>query len=307
MIKKFLFFALIAFLLTACTSAPAAGAPAASTPPASTNAPASTAAAASNYPSLDSYFPASNSISTYATSQPPRTFLHDNLFDFVDGQADTYFAYSFQQLAVQSYQNSDGLTLHVEIWQFAGPADAYGVYTISRSAVPVAVGVDGSTTPESRIAFWQDHYYVDVNCTNQLPQADLEAFAKAVTQALPQGGQRPVLLQRLPTGSLVENQIVFFHLEITIQNEIYLSGTNKLGLSPKTYGLLAHYTLGGQDASLLLVEYPDAQAAAAGLQGLKSADVDDLVAAQAKNNLLGGVVGKVDAAAARGLLDQALK
>jgi hypothetical protein len=307
MIKKFLFFALILNLLTACASAPAAGAPAASTPPAPTNTPASTAASASNYPPLGSYFPSSNSIGAYATSQPPRTFLHDNLFDFVDGQADTYFAYSFQQLAVQSYQNSDGLTLHVEIWQFAGPADAYGVYTISRSDEPMAVGVDGSTTPKSRIAFWQDHYYVQVNCTDQLPQADLEAFAKAVAQALPHGGQRPALLQRLPTSGLVENQIVFFHLEITIQNEIYLGGTNKLGLSPKTYGLLAHYTLGGQDASLLLIEYPSAQAAAAGLKGLQAAQVDELVAAQTKDNLLGAVVGKVDAAQAGGLLDQALK
>ena len=195
----------------------------------------------------------------------------------------------------------------MEIWQFASPADAYGVYTISRSDVPMAVGVDGSTTPGQRIAFWQDHYYVHVNCTSQLPQADLEAFAKAVAQALPQGGQRPALLQRLPTGGLVENKIVFFHLEISIQNELYLGGENKLGLSPKTNGLLAHYTLNGQDASLLLIEYPGAQAAAAGLQGFQAAQVDDLVAAQAKNNLLGAVVGKVDAAAAKALLDQALK
>ncbi len=307
MIKKFLLFALILILLPACASAPAAGAPAASTPPAPTNASASTNTAAPNYPPLDSYFPASNSIGAYAAPQPPRTFLHDNLFDFVDGQADTYFAYNFQQLAVQSYMNSDNQALHVEIWQFAEPADAYGVYTISSSAVPVAVGVDGSTTPARRIAFWQDHYYVHVNCTNQLPQADLEAFAKAVARALPQGGQRPALLQRLPKDGLAENGTVFFHLEITIQNEIYLGGTNKLGLGPKTNGLLAHYTLGGQNASLLLIEYPDAQLAAAGQQGLQSAGVDDLVAAQAKDNLLGAVVGKVDAAAARGLLDQALK
>jgi hypothetical protein len=206
--------------------------------------------------------------------------------------------------------NSDNQVLHVEIWQFADPADAYGVYTISSSTVPLAVGVDGSTTPQSRIAFWQDHYYVHVNCTDKLPQSDLEAFAKAVAQALPQGGQRPALLQRLPTSGLAENQIVFFHLEITIQNEIYLGGENKLGLSPKTNGLLAHYTLGGQDVSLLLIEYPDARSAAAGLQGLhglqKAGQVDNLVASQAKNNLLGALVGKVDAAAARGLLDQAL-
>jgi hypothetical protein len=197
--------------------------------------------------------------------------------------------------------------LHVEIWQFADPADAYGVYTISRSVVTAGIGIDGSTTPERRIAFWQDRYYVHVSVTEKQPQGDLESFAKAVSKSLPTGGDRPALLQRLPADGLTPNDAIYFHLEITIQNEIYLGGTNKLGLGPKTNGLLAHYTLAGQNASLLLIEYPDAQAAAAGLQGLQSAQVDKLVASQTSKNLLGAVVGTVDATTAKGLLDQALK
>ena len=314
-IKPFPLFLSICLLLAACTSA---GAPAANTTAAPATATAktaptaiaslaSTSTVAPNYPPLDGYFPAMNSIGAYSAPQPPRTFVHSNLFDFVDGQADTYFAYNFQQVAVQSYLNSDGLVLHVEIWQFADPADAYGVYTISRSVMTAGIGNDGSTTPEHRIAFWQDRYYVHVSCTTKLPQADLEIFAKAVAQALPTGGDHPALLLRLPKDGLVENESIYFHLEITIQNEIYLGGMNKLGLSPKTNGLLAHYTLAGQAASLLLIEYPDAQAAAAGLQGLKSAQVENLVASRATNNLLGAVVGKVDPASAKGLLDQALK
>jgi hypothetical protein len=148
---------------------------------------------------------------------------------------------------------------------------------------------------------------VHVSCTNKLPQSDLDAFAKAVSDALPKGGERPALLQRLPKNGLAENETVFFHLELTIQNEIYLGGENKLSLSPKTNGLLAHYTLAGQTASLLLIQYLNPQAAAAGLQGLKSAQVENLAAVQAKDNLLGAVVSKVAPAAAKGLLDQAMK
>jgi hypothetical protein len=287
------------------TAAPAASATAAA--PTDTPAPVYTATAEPNYPPLDSYFPASNAIGAYTTPDAPRTFVHSNLTDFVDGQADAYFAYNFQQVAVQSYLNSQNLVLHVEIWQFADPADAYGVYTTARSVITAGIGNDGSTTLERRIAFWQDRYYVHVSCESKLPQVDLEAFATYVAKALPSGGDRPALLQRLPKDGLVDNETVFFHLEITIQNEIFLGGANKLGLSPKTNGLLAHYTLAGQDASLLLFEYPDAQSAATGLQGLQTAQVDNLAVAEASNNLLGAVVGKVDAAAAKGLLDQALK
>ena len=313
--KSFPLFLSICLLLAACTpAANTTAAPATAntkTAPTAIASLASTSTVAPNYPPLDGYFPATNSIGAYSAPQPPRTFVHSNLFDFVDGQADTYFAYNFQQVAVKSYLNSDGLVLHVEIWQFADPADAYGVYTISRSVMTARIGNDGSTTPEHRIAFWQDRYYVHVSCTTKLPQADLEAFAKAVAQALPTGGDHPALLLRLPKDGLAENESIYFHLEITIQNEIYLGGMNKLGLSPKTNGLLAHYTLAGEHASLLLIEYPDAQAAAAGLQGLQglqqAAQVENLVASQATNNLLGAVVGKVDPTSAKGLLDQALK
>jgi hypothetical protein len=307
----------ICLLLAACSPA----APAATTAPlAPTAAPVTSATTATaipapvatdtavpNYPPLDPLFPASGTVLGYTAPEGPRTFVHSNLTDFVDGQADTYFAYNFQQVAVKNYMDSAGRVLHVEIWQFADPADAYGVYTTSRSVVTAGIGVDGSTTPERRIAFWQDRYYVHVSVTEKQPQGDLEAFAIAVSKALPTGGDHPALLQRLPADGLTPNDAVYFHLEITIQNEIYLGGTNKLGLSPKTNGLLAHYTLAGQPASLLLIEYPDAAAAAAGLQGLQSAQVDKLVASQASRNLLGAVVGSVDATAAKTLLDQALK
>jgi hypothetical protein len=311
--KLFSLIIVLGLILAACS-------PAAPTVPATPAAPVSVAATATtipaplptgtatpNYPPLDPFFPPSGSINNYTAPEGPRTFVHSNLFDFVDGQADTYFAYNFQQVAVGNYMDSAGRVLHVEIWQFADPADAYGVYTLSRSVVTAGIGTDGSTTPERRIAFWQDRYYVHVSCTEKLPQTDLEAFAKAVASNLPSGGDRPALLQRLPAEGLVANDAVYFHLEITIQNEIYLGGANKFGLGPKTNGLLAHYTLAGQNASLLLIEYPDAQTAAAGLQGLQSAQVDKLVASRSNNNLLGAVVGTVDPAAAKGLLDQALK
>ena len=317
MTHKFLPLLTICLLLAACS--PAAPAPAATTAPvAVATAPVSAAATAipapvatdtatPNYPPLDPLFPASGAVLGYTAPEGPRTFVHSNLTDFVDGQADTYFAYNFQQVAVENYMDSAGRVLHVEIWQFADAADAYGVYTTSRSVITAGIGVDGSTTPERRIAFWQDRYYVHVSVTEKQPQGDLEAFAIAVSKALPAGGDHPALLQRLPADGLTPNDAVYFHLEITIQNEIFLGGTNKLGLSPKTNGLLAHYTLAGHNASLLLIEYPDAQAAAAGLQGLQSAQVDNLVASQASRNLLGAVVGSVDSATAKTLLDQALK
>jgi hypothetical protein len=106
---------------------------------------------------------------------------------------------------------------------------------------------------------------------------------------------------------LVERSGIFFHVEISIQNELWLGGENLLGLSPETDGLLARYDLDDASARLLLVQYADSGAASAGLAALEASQVDGLVTADARDDLLGAVFGEVDAAAAQGLLEKALQ
>jgi hypothetical protein len=60
-------------------------------------------------------------------------------------------------------------------------------------------------------------------------------------------------------------------------------------------------------AQLLLVQYPDAQAAVAGLEALEAGGIGDLVLAGGRENLLGAVFGAVDAPSAGGLLSAALE
>jgi hypothetical protein len=77
-------------------------------------------------------------------------------------------------------------------------------------------------------------------------------------------------------------------------------------LGPETDGVLARYEAGGAVARLLLVQYPDAEAASAGLAALEGGQADDLMAAGVRDNLLGAVFGEIDEAAASTLLAGAL-
>lgn len=78
--------------------------------------------------------------------------------------------------------------------------------------------------------------------------------------------------------------------------------------------LEGRYDVGGAGAQLLLVQYPDAKAASAGLTALRQAQdialegsqVDGLVAAEARDNLLDTVFGDVNEATADTLLAGAL-
>ena len=258
-------------------------------------------------PSLTSIFPGANVVSDWLGASEIRTYNRDTIFDLVDGQADAFFAYGFEQVAVRSYQNASGTVLRVEAWQLATPADAYGLFTANRSGTPAAVGNGGDTDPGRRLAFWKDRYFVSANATGDIPDADLRAFAQAIVSALPAGGEQPAVVGKLPVDRLAERNVIFFHQELSIQDRLWLGGENILGLSHDTGGVLALYDVGGTPVQLLLVQYPDAKAAAAGLAALKSGQVDNFIAANANNNLLGAVFGKVDAALANALLEQALK
>lgn len=256
---------------------------------------------------LAGVFLEADAIPGWIISQKVETYNHDNLFNLVDGQADSFFAYGFEQVAVQRYLNGGGVLLNVEIWQLATPADAFGLFTAGQAGTPATIGNDGDSDPGRRLAFWQDCYFVNLSAAQTVPDETLQAFGKAIVDKLPSGGEHPAILSRLPQSGLVEHGYIFFHEEMSIQMEVWLGGKNLLGLSQDTNGVVGRYKLGDSTGRLMLIEYPAARQATKGLKALQGGDISDLVASNVHGNLLGAVFGKVAAAQAEILLQEALK
>jgi hypothetical protein len=258
--------------------------------------------------SLTDVFTNADALQGWTPTEEARVFDSETIFDLVNGQADAFFAYGFEQVAVQSYENAAGTVVRAEIWQLATPADAYGLFTTSIAGTPVTVGnaTGGDADPGRRLSFWQDRYRVAVYARQEVSDADLRSLAETISTALPSGGERPSLLDRLPPEGLVERSAIFFHLEISIQDRLWLGGTNVLGLSSETDGVLARYDIGGAMGQLLLVEYPDTQAASDALAALETAQIDGLVSSATHDNILGAVFGDVDKTAFTSLLMEAI-
>ena len=246
--------------------------------------------------------PGAEAIAGWTRAGRAQRFDAENLYDLVDGQADAFFAYAFEEVATGDYENTGGQALRIEVWQLETPASAYGLFTTYRAGTPVPFGNEGDTDSGRRLDFWQDRYMVRLFALQELPDADLYAFAGEVAGALPAGGEPPTLLDLLPQDGLQQRTTVFFHEEISIQSYLWLGGENLLGLGPETHGLLARYDVGDGAATLLLVQYSDAQGAPAARDALQAAEVSDLVLAEAHQDLLAAVFGKVNVAQARALL-----
>ena len=256
---------------------------------------------------LSEVFPAPGAISGWPIAQDVKSYTHDNLFELVDGQADAFFAFMFEEVAVRRYQNDQGNQINVEVWQLAAPADACGLFLSNQSGLPAQVGNESALNTGRRLSFWQNRYYTAITANKSVPDETLLAFGAALSRVLPAGGERPALLKRLPQAGLTAGSALYFHQEISIQNTVWLGGNNLLGLSEKTDGAMGQYVRAGKKFKLLVVQYPGAGEAAKALQVLENAQMEGFVAARVQANLLGAVFGEPDSQAAKALIDEALK
>ena len=255
---------------------------------------------------FDGVFPEGDEIPGWAPAGDVQAFGRDNLYDLVNGQADTFFAYGFERVDVQIYENDAGRQLRVEAWQMDSASNAYGLYTASRSGEPVSIGNSGDADPGRRVDFWQDRAFVRVFAYAPEEAVTLEAFAENVSRALPSGGRRPPLVEGLPGEGLVEGSVIFFHQESSIQDHLWLGGMNILALGAETDGVLARYVLSDVAVWLLLIEYPEDTAAAAALDALTASKPSDLSVAVADGVYLGAVFGALPSIDAEKLVSSAL-
>jgi hypothetical protein len=288
-----------ASLLSGCRQSEPAANPTAEPPATPTAKPAPSSP-------LTEAFPGEGLIADWTPEGELEIYDSETIFSLVNGQADFFFAYGFERVAVRRYKNAEGVVLDVQVWKLVDVEGAYGLFSAGIAGEPVAVGNEGDGDPGRRLAFWQDRYVAQLFSRKDIPDADLQAFGKAISAALPTGGERPALVDRLPADGLVPRSALFFHEELSIQDRIWLGGENILGLSQDTNGVVASYEVADSPALLLLIEYPTPNQAAAGLEALQTAQVDDLVITQAQDNLLAAVFGEVDDSVANTLVAKVL-
>jgi hypothetical protein len=256
--------------------------------------------------SLHSALPGREVVPGWSPMQDVEVYDTEDLYELVDGQADAFFAYAFEQVAVQTYESASGAMVRVEVWQLGTPADAYGLFTIYRAGRPVVVGNGGDADPGRRLDFWQGRYFVRVLAVSPMDDETMQLFAETVSGALPAGGERPSLMARLPQGGLQEGSEVFFHQEISVQDYLWLGGQNVLALGAETDAVLARYDVEGETAMVLLVAYTDDEAASLALRSLQGSGLGSLLVSDVDERLLVAVFGSVPETEAQTLLMHAL-
>ncbi len=162
-----------------------------------------------------------------------QTFIPKNLYEYINGAADLYFAYDFQELKVAEYQNEKKASVAVDVYRHKTPLHAFGIYSQERlpGANFLDIGIQGYYE-KGFLNFLTGPFYVKLSAVNTGPEdrETLVAFAKRTAENLGPKGSLPSILSAFPAEGkqkhsekfIVKNFLGydFFHSAFTADYEL---------------------------------------------------------------------------------------
>jgi len=197
--------------------------------------------------------PATGAAPNWTRTREPRRFGQGDLWEYIDGAAETYLAYRFQRLATTGYAHGPtAVEATVDIYQMADALNAFGIYTQERTPTceAVPIGAEGCYAGAA-IAFWSGPYYVKLTAFKEHADAKpaLTGLASVVASALGFPGSLPEQVGWFPPGKLVPRSVKYVPKDA-------------LGQSFLANAFEAAYTEGASTWKLVLVVFDDPEAAA---------------------------------------------
>ena len=175
-----------------------------------------------------------------------RSFGPDNLFDYMNGNAEGYLLYRFTQMKGITCASGD-TTLNIDISEFEDPEFAYGMFTSTRDPrLPTEkIGVSGQVTPRKGF-FAKDKYYVEISAN---PDKDHSAALRAFLS---------VIEKNIQGRTTLPDAFGWFPTENLTPDSIRLVPESVLGLRLLKSGYVAQYQAG--KGFLVRESSPDAAA-----------------------------------------------
>jgi len=176
-----------------------------------------------------------------------QVFSPRTLYEYINGAADLYLAYEFQDLHVAEYRGEKKAGVTVEVYRHKDPTQAFGIYSQERlaNAKFLNIGAQGYHEPNV-LNFLAGPYYVKINGfnTGEDDEKVLMPFAKRVEEILGEKTSLPPILSSFPGEGKKKNSEKFIF-------------RNFLGYSFFHSGYTADYEVSGKKFKIFVIEGKD--------------------------------------------------
>jgi hypothetical protein len=235
------------------------------------------AAQAVNAPDM-ALLPPNGFLNTWNRAEKHRVFTASDLYGHIDGGAEIFLEFGFEQLVLQRYTpartkgtDQPAGELQVEIYRMTDQVAAAGIYLMNcgqESRAPAFAG--RHCLSKYQLIFKRDRYYVIVGNTsgNKAFQTVMLDFARYITARLP--AEQPLKnTGLLPKDGLIESSVRLLRGQYALQSIFTLGEGDVLQLGGKITAVSGSYRNANGKYSLILAEYPTAAAAARAFDHLR--------------------------------------
>ena len=137
-------------------------------------------------------------------------YYPDNLFDYINGAADSYLSYDFKKLEVGRYfkENDKDTYITVELYEHASLTHAYGIYTRERPPEGNFMDIGGQGYMEGSVLnFLVDRYYVKINSHDESNETreKIKTLARQIAENISSEAGMPGLVNCFPEKNKIKN------------------------------------------------------------------------------------------------------
>ncbi len=135
-------------------------------------------------------------------------YTPDDLWNYINGAADSYLALGFMELNIREYVKGKN-KIKAEIYTFGDDSQAFGMYSMERSPGYdfIDAGVQGYSE-QGLVHFYKDRYYVKLMTHSASPRinAKMRELASLISGRIEGSNDFPVLLGLFPSEGRLQNQ-----------------------------------------------------------------------------------------------------
>jgi len=199
------------------------------------------------------------------------TFTKADLYGYINGGAELFLEFGFEELQVRKYATPDG-EVALDLYRMATPEGALGIYLAKRGKETPVGGVRGRNTGNRyQVTVLKGRYFAQANNFKGREGGAVRAvdLLNALTAALPDEPAAD-LFAAFPKERRVEESEALF-LGPTALQRLFTFGEGDLFLQRgELFGAAADYVEPpGEIFTLYRIEYPDGRGAALALENLK--------------------------------------
>lgn len=201
------------------------------------------------------FFPA---IEGWKRSETIQQFTPENLYEYINGAAELYLSYDFQELWVAEYSNEKNASIVVEVYRQRTPLHAFGIYSQERPSHGNYLNIGAQGYLEALVLnFVTGNFYVKINSYDLPDKTEdvLQAFAAKLVANLGGNTSLPIALTYFPEAGKIPYSEKFIARNFLGQAFLHSGFTADYRLNESTFQLFIIQGADSNDCHGMLKQY----------------------------------------------------